>query len=99
MQPSLGNRLAVSAIKDLSVHTPRSIGDIAHWQDQCGFWLAELSLHAVDPEQPAFNIGLLKLALKRDSIVPTKFIEQELHDVLLGIALDYLKKGPPCRSN
>ena len=98
MQPSLGNRLAVYAIKDLALHTPQSIIGIECWQDQCGFWLAQIAATATDFEQEPAIIGYLKDALAKSQVMP-QFCIAELQDTLTSIAMTYLKEGPPCRSN
>lgn len=63
MSPTLATRLAVYACHDLVKFCPKTVQAMAAWMDQAGFWLAELSAHPRTPDQSAFMIGLLGLAL------------------------------------
>ena len=61
--PTLANRLAVYACHDLVKFCPKTVQAMASWLEHSGFWLAELSAHPRTPDQAAFMIGLLGLAL------------------------------------
>lgn len=60
---TLATRLAVYACKDLVKYCPKTVQAMASWLEHAGFWLAELSTYPRTPDQVAFMIGLLGLAL------------------------------------
>ncbi len=98
MTRSLANRLAVHALTDLSLHPPKTVLEVENWDDQCGFWLAQLQRCMTEPDQLNDMLNLLQDAVATELQLPIQYI-CEVKQLLTQIAVMYWKGPAPCQNN
>ena len=89
----LSNRLAAYALHDLIQHAPKAILETENWDDQCGFWLAQLP----PSESLPWTVSLQE-AVSKHLDLPILYI-CEVKRILQNIAEAYRKGTAPCRNN